>query len=289
MAIREEAEGPAAESPADSELPPLPWHLVNLWWSFPKTKDFESFDLDFHLSRNVEPSELHLYIAPVGLGEINGVKFYGGIQTNVGGYVVSELSPQMPSYYKGKGAIFSRWGEKINAGFVRTAANGLTECAGYEGDFASGRRPYAWQAGSYTFSLRKADYEKDSEGLDWTWVSAFVTDKATGNFTYISSLKFPGKVLEFWGRHSAFIEIYGGGQAIVVNKLPKVEVRFGPPRINGEVSGIESLMVVYPAGTSVGASPPLMTAELSSDGGEVVCSLHSEFVQRDSLTATLLP
>lgn len=192
----------AQDAASDKPLPGLPWHMMNLWWEMPATPDFQSLDIEVRVKGEVDPAKLNLYIAPIGIGEINQTKFYGGIQSNIGGYAVSPDSPT-GAYHKGKGAIFSRWDHKdLDTSFVRPASNGLIEAAGYEGDFASGRRPYAWGEGTYTYSLRKLSYEKDKEGKEWTWVGAFVTDKATGHFTYISSLKFPGRTLAFWGMHS---------------------------------------------------------------------------------------
>lgn len=264
------------EGPIDAaKLPRLPWHMANLWWDFAPTEDFESLDIDIRVKGEADPAKLNLYIAPIGLGQLNGVNFYGGIQTNIGGYPVSPDSPT-GAYHKGKGGIFSRWGNKdLDTSFVRPAANGLIEAAGYEGDFASGRRPYAWGEGTYTYSLRRLSYEKDKDGKEWTWVGAFVSDKTKGDFTPISSLKFPGRTLKFWGRHSAFIEIYGG-KKVDIAALPALEVGIGHPRVNGKPVDIRRLSLVHPQRGPV--SPPIMSGALSADGSEVVFHLHNRLV-----------
>lgn len=278
------AEG--ADASSAKPLPKLPWHMMNLWWEFPATDDFQSLDIDVRVKGEVDPSKLNLYIAPIGLGQLNGVNFYGGIQSNIGGYAVSPDSPTGP-YHKGKGAIFSRWGHKdLDTSFVRPASDGLIEAAGYEGDFASGRRPYAWGEGTYTYSLRKLTYEKDKEGTEWTWVGAFVTDKATGQFTFISSLKFPGRKLAFWGRHSAFIEIYGG-KAVDIAALPPLEIAIGHPRVNGRAVDIKRLVLVHPEEGPV--SPPIMSGELAADGSETVFRLHNRLLEGQKAQTRLLP
>lgn len=278
------AEG--ADASSAKPLPKLPWHMMNLWWEFPATDDFQSLDIDVRVKGEVDPSKLNLYIAPIGLGQLNGVNFYGGIQSNIGGYAVSPDSPTGP-YHKGKGAIFSRWGHKdLDTSFVRPASDGLIEAAGYEGDFASGRRPYAWGEGTYTYSLRKLTYEKDKEGKEWTWVGAFVTDKATGQFTFISSLKFPGRKLAFWGRHSAFIEIYGG-KAVDIAALPPLEIAIGHPRVNGRAVDIKRLVLVHPEEGPV--SPPIMSGELAADGSETVFRLHNRLLEGQKAQTRLLP
>lgn len=276
----------AEEAAPAKTLPKLPWHMANLWWEFPATEDFQSLDIDVRVKGEADPAKLNLYIAPIGIGEINETKFYGGIQTNIGGYGVSPDSPT-GAYHKGKGAIFSRWGHKdLDTSFVRPAADGLIEAAGYEGDFASGRRPYAWAEGTYTYSLRRLSYEKDKDGREWTWVGAFVSDKSKGDFTYVSSLKFPGRKLAFWGRHSAFIEIYGG-KKVDIAALPPIEVGIGHPRINGKPVEIQRLLLVHPARGPV--SPPIMDGALSTDGSEVVFRLHNRLLEGQKEQVRLLP
>jgi len=260
--------------------------MMNLWWEMPAAPDFQSLDIDVRVKGEVDPAKINLYIAPIGLGQLNGVNFYGGIQSNIGGYAVSPDSPK-GAYHKGKGAIFSRWGHHdLDTSFVRAAADGLVEAAGYEGDFASGRRPYAWGEGSYTYSLRKLTYEKDKDGKEWTWVGAFVTDKATGHFTFISSLKFPGRTLAFWGRNSAFIEIYGG-KPVDIAALPALEIAIGHPRVNGKPAEIRSLALVHPDQGPV--SPPILSGALSEDGSEVVFHLHNRLLEGQKPFTPLLP
>ncbi len=267
-------------------LPNLPWHMMNLWWDIPATPDFPSLDIDVRIKGEVDPSKLNLYIAPIGIGEFNATKFYGGIQSNIGGNRVSEDGKD-GAYHKGKGAIFSRWGNKdLDTSFVRPASDGLTEAAGYEGDFASGRRPYDWHEGTYTYSLRKLTYEKDKDGKEWTWVGAFVTDKATGQFTFITSLKFPGRTLAFWGRHSAFIEIYGG-KKVDIAQLPALEIGIGQPRVNGKAVEVKRLTLVHPPKGPV--SPPIMSGELSADGSEIVFKLHQELLEGQKQSTVLIP
>jgi hypothetical protein len=101
------AEPAAAAAPKDAKPLPdgstkLPWHMINLWWTLPETADFESLEIDLKVSDDVDPAKLNLYIAPIGLGRLNETNFYGGIQTNVGGYPVSDASPQ-GAYHKGQG------------------------------------------------------------------------------------------------------------------------------------------------------------------------------------------
>ncbi|MGJ8644828.1 MAG: hypothetical protein ACSHX9_15575 [Luteolibacter sp.] len=273
--LSEEAKAPV-DPPTGAS--PLPWHMVNLWWKMPETENFESYEIEVIIDSEIDSSEINLYIAPIGLGQLNGLNFYGGYQTNTGGFPASDLSPEYVSP-NGKGAIFSRWGEKgIDRSFVRPAVDGFFEAADYEGDFASGRRPYMWTKGHYIFSVRKLDFETDAQGNEWTWVGAYSQEVSTGVTTFITALKFPGKTLTLGSAHSSFIEIYGGKEVVIAD-LPELEVRIGAPRVNGKRIPMNELRVVFPKAGQT-ASPAIMTAELSADKQYVVCRLKNEILDR---------
>ena len=159
-----------ATNAAPKKLPRQPWHLADVWWSFESaTPHFDSLDLDVTIDRDV-PETVNLYIAPCGLGELSGIKFYGGLQSNINGWQ-SRTNPTR--VHLGRGGIFSRWGKgKLSVAQARGAEDSHYEAAGYEGDFVSVRRPFAWTKGSYTWSLRAADTEH-ANGTNYTWVSCF--------------------------------------------------------------------------------------------------------------------
>jgi hypothetical protein len=118
-------------------------------------------------------------------------------------------------------------------------------------------------------------------------VGAFLTEKSSSQTVFITSLKFPGRTLKFWGRHSAFIEIYGG-KKVVIADLPKLEVRIGMPRINGQPIALKTLSVNYPKNSGP-ASPAIMSTELAEGGQEVICKLHNEILTREKWSFPLLP
>ncbi len=70
--------------------------------------------------------------------------------------------------------------------------------------------------------------------------------------------------------------------------LPKLEVRLGMPRINGQAVEVKQLAVNYPRDQGP-ASPAIMTTELAPGGQEVVCKLHNEILARDKWSFKLLP
>ncbi len=225
-------------------LPRLPWHVVDVWWDFANpTEHFESFSMDVTIDRDV-PDTCNLYIAPVGVAKLNGMQFYGGLQSNINGWPSPEHRTRV---HPGKGAIFSRWSndkkQAIGLEHVRNAAGGLCESAGYEGSFCSIRQPYLWTKGTYTYSIIKGDADTQGD-KHHTWFHCLVRSHATDATTYIGSLRFEGEDFTFWGRHAAFVEVYSTSK-IRRSAIPEVSVSFGYPRLNGKHPALTRAYVNY--------------------------------------------
>lgn len=222
-------------------LPPLPWHVANVWWDFEKpVEHFTSLEVDVTIDRDV-PSDYNLYISPCGIAKINGLQFYGGIQTNINGWATKESRERV---HRGKGGIFSRWSSDkttpIGLDHVRTAADDcLVESAGYEGEFASVRRPFAWTKGTYTWCITKGA----SEGGN-TWFTCTIRD-SKGSVHEVGRLRFEGTDFTFWERHSAFVEVYSTSK-IPKSGIPKVNVTFGWPQLNGKNVPLKKAYAFYP-------------------------------------------
>ena len=154
----------------------------------------------------------------------------------------------MPDVHPGKGAIFSRWSSDkktpIGLDHVRTAGDDcLIESAGYEGEFASVRRPFAWTKGTYTYQIIKGETEKVKD-VDCTWFHCRVKSP-DGTVKEIGSLRFEGTDFTFWPKHSAFVEVYSTAK-IPRSGIPKVNVTFSRPRINGEKVPLKKVSAYYP-------------------------------------------
>ena len=130
------------------------------------------------------------------------------------------------------------------------------ESAGYEGEFASVRRPYAWRAGTYTYQVLKDETEV-TDGRTNTWFKCQVKD-SQGQVHPVGSLRFEGTSFTFWDRHSAFCEIYST-EKIRNSGIPKVNVTFGWPRINGQKAALKRASAYYPSKTGP-ASPDCAVA-----------------------------
>jgi len=257
------------------KLPPQPWHMADIWWKFQEpTPHFESLDIDVTIDRDV-PADVNLYVSPCGLGQLSGIAFYGGLQTNANGWPTKDKQERD---FIGRGAIFSRWGKgNLSTSQARGADGTHYEAAGYEGDFVSVRRAFAWNKGSYTYSLRACDTET-IDGHDFTWVSCFVTPHDGGASHYVGSLRFEGKDLTFWNQHAAFVEIYSTAK-IPRSGVPEVKVTFGYPRINGVAPKFKSASVHYPAPGEQSGSPDV--AKATAEGANVVVAIGAEF-ERDA-------
>ncbi|OWK37542.1 DUF3472 domain-containing protein [Fimbriiglobus ruber] len=261
---------------AGVKLPKRPWHVANIWWDFEKpVGHFTSLEMDVTIDRDV-PETYNLYVSPCGIAEINGLQFYGGIQSNINGWANKESRKRV---HPGRGAIFSRWSSDkktpIGLEHVRTAADEcLVESAGYEGEFASVRRPFAWKQGTYTWSVTKGE-TVDHKGAPATWFTCRVKDKSGGPTVEVGSLLFEGKDFTYWAKHSAFVEVYST-ERIPKSNIPKVNVTFGWPRINDEKAAVKKASAYYPDPTKgVPGSPDCATVR--ADGDKCVVEVGAIF------------
>ena len=266
-------------------LPKRPWHVANIWWDFEKPAEhFESLAIDVTIDRDV-PATYNLYVSPCGLGKINGMQFYGGLQSNINGWASEADKTRL---HPGKGAIFSRWSNDkttpIGLHHVRTAgADCLVESAGYEGEFASVRRPFAWTKGTYTWQIVKAETET-IDGQPHTWFRCEVKE-ASGAVFPVGSLRFEGSDFTLWERNSAFVEVYST-EKIPRSGIPKVNVTFGWPRINGQPAAIKKTSAYYPHDNGP-AAPDCATAK--ADGANVRVEVGPIFVRDEKERRHALP
>ncbi len=250
-------------------LPPRPWHMADVWWSFEKpTSNFEKLEVEVTIDRDV-PDSYNLYVAPVGIARINGIDFYGGLQTNVNGWASKKSRTRV---HPGMGAIFSRWAQDkktpLSLDNVRTVKNGLCESAGYEGSFCSVRLPFKWGKGSYVYSIVKG-----KKAGDKTWFDCRVLVKETGKSIDVGGLLFEGTNFSFWASHAAFVEIYATSK-IPRSGIPKVNVTFGYPIINGNKPKLRYASAYHP--TSGGAGSP-SCAKARAAGDKVVVEVGPIF------------
>jgi len=261
-------------SAAGEKLPPQPWHLADIWWTFENaTPNFENLEVEVTVDRDV-PASCNLYVSPCGIAKINNLDFYGGLQSNINGWANATNQTRV---HPGKGAIFSRWSndKKTPVGLENVRGAGsdcLVESAGYEGEFASVRRPFAWTKGTYTYKISKSQTEI-ANGQTNTWFTCRVKDSA-GQVHEIGSLRFEGADFTFWARHAAFVEVYST-EKIPQSDIPEVKVTFGYPRLNGQCPQLKSARVVHPATGEQSAAPDAATAV--ADGANVVVTLGPIF------------
>ena len=270
------------------KLPPRPWHVANIWWTFQQPiEHFTSLEMDITIDRDV-PDTYNLYISPCGLAKINDLQFYGGIQTNINGWANKESRERV---HRGHGAIFSRWSSDkkmpIGLDHVRTADDDcLVESAGYEGEFASVRRPYAWKAGTYTWSITKGE-TIDRQGQPATWFTCQLKNHADDSQLEVGSLLFEGDDFTYWGRHSAFVEVYSTSEVRRSN-IPQVNVTFGWPRINGAKAPLKGASAYYPSVESGSTSSP-DCANIRTEGDKCIVEVGALFERDEAQRRHPLP
>jgi hypothetical protein len=213
--------------PAPGKLKETPWHLVDLWWNLGTNMPFESYSIDVDIMDDV-PTNINLYLSPVGFGKLNAAGFYGGLQTHADGH--STDNPVDRGI--GRGLIFSRWDERDPTAVRPASSGGIFQSAGNEGDFVSVRAPYEWAKGRYTYRVVKMDHSQ-VHGQDGTWVGAFVYSYQRHENAFIGALWFKDNDLVLDKSIASFVEIYG--EVIPVATVPTVRIRYENPTVNGKI------------------------------------------------------
>lgn len=249
-----------------------PWHLVDLWWDTGEDRPFQSYSIDVTLSDDV-PADVNLYVAPIGLGELSGTRFYGGLQTQSDGYTKRKRRLRKI----GRGLIFSMWGER-SFDAIRPSVGGFCQSSGHEGDFISVRRPYEWEKGTYTYRLVRMD-RVVHDGEPCTWVGAFLYSHEKDENVFIGALRFPGENLVLGRRVASFVEIYG--RRIPLERIPEVTVTFGNLKVNGQPVKSPAAVAIYPEGV-----PDYARAR--GEEGSVVVEVGTEIEDRPSRRERLL-
>ena len=210
---------------AENRVGPTPWHLSDLWWHLGTNAPFESYSIDVTIMDDV-PADTRLYVAPVGLGKLNGLDFYGGLQTHSDGR--TKDNPAQRGI--GRGIILSRWGDRRIEGIRPAAPGGYFLSAGNEGDYVSARAPYEWTKGKYTYRIAKMDRGMLGEDKG-TWFGGFVYSHEKHENAFIGSIWFKGESFTLDKDIASFVEIYGA--RIPVSNIPPVRIRFDNLCVNG--------------------------------------------------------
>lgn len=223
----------------ETEYAQMPWHLVDLWWDLGEESVFENYSIDVTISDDLPPTK-NLYIAPIGLGHLSQIPFYGGLQTQSDGYTLENKTLRKI----GPGLLMSMWGERSHEA-IRPAEGGFFQSSGHEGDFVSIRRPYKWTKGTYTYKLIRLEREM-VDGKPCTWVGAFVKSHEKDESIFIGALRFKGDKLKLSPKIASFVEVYGA--RIPVAEIPRVTVTFNHLRVNGKPATVKSVEAIYPRG-----------------------------------------
>ena len=229
------------QSIAQNYVPPkTPWHLVDYWWDclLKRNEKIETLSVTFHIAGNIADAD-NIYSAPVGIAEFGKIKFYGGIQTNTGGWKNKE---ERKITRVGRGGIFSRWskeGKPLSLDYADGDDQTHYESAMYEGSFVSVRKKFDWSQGFYVYEVKKEEIKEDAD--EFTWFSASVQEIKTGKKYEIGRLKFEGKDLVIGKSIASFVEIYGQGKTT----FPEMQISFQSPIINGRQCGNKTVYAAY--------------------------------------------
>ena len=250
--------------------PKTPWHHVNYWFDCEiKNEEFLSLSMDFKIEGSIDDLDL-IYIAPFS-SKINGTKFYGGIQTNTGGW---ESKSAKRIVKVGRGGIFSRWADDISSPITTDYAQGvdgtLFEAALYEGSFVSVRKKISWGNGIYRYEIRKIADDVDSK--KFAWFGAFLTDIERDLTTEIGRIRFDGDSFRLHKSIATFIESYGKN----TRSIPNIKISFKSPKINNQSCNNNSVYVVYPTN---GYEPYTRYAKTEIEGEFVVATISKNKIE----------
>ena len=180
--------------------------------------------VNFEYHEDVEPTQgQHGLYHMVCHATIDGGAYYFGLQTDVHDY-------NRRNHRRGKGVVFSRWGER-NLDDARIPSDGWTQESGHEGDFIGVRRNYDWGAGKY--QIRLGLDEKDDGG---TWLGVWIKAEGEAEETWIGSLLFPrGQIAP---RCYTTLEVYGVSK-IAAKDIPYWKVTMEPPIASKRVADLK--------------------------------------------------
>ena len=205
----------------------MPEHLAYSTWYWRLSAEFDEmvFDFTIHNDPGDFSTDHGLYFI-VSQGAISGSTYYFGLQTDV-------YDPAL-GRGRGKGMIFSRWGERDLVDARLACAD---ECwaqeSGHEGDFIGVRRAYEWDEGNYQMRLTPDGQDEDGE-----WYAVWFTDLDVDKTLWVGSLKFPYLDGETVVRPDTYstLEIYGY-RFIRPIDIPEWHVSISPPEGDGVSAG----------------------------------------------------
>jgi hypothetical protein len=255
---------------AELSPPKVPWHHVNYWFDCEiKNEEFLSLSMEFKVEGSIDDLDL-IYIAPFST-KINNTKFYGGIQTNTGGW---ESKSSKKIVRVGRGGIFSRWADDISSPITTDYAQGvdgtLFEAALYEGSFVSVRKKIQWSNGVYRYEIRKISDEND--GKQYAWFGAFLIDVEKDLTTEVGRLRFDGTSFRLNKSIATFVESYGKNS----RSIPDIKISFKSPKINNQSCNNNFVYVVYPQNRY---EPYTRYANTDIDGEFVVATITKNKVE----------
>ena len=224
---------------------PNPWHVLDIYYDFEQIEQepLESYSIDFELFNNVSDT-YNLYIAPFGLGTINGIQFYGGIQTHCGGYTdVNHKKKKTPFTDLGRAIIFSRWDETQGEA-IEMEKGGVCEIGDYEGNFISVRNHFEWSQGKYTISLNVTDKKVKINDSIHTMVGMWIYSHETGERVNAGYMAFPGDKLYLNSNLAIFAEMYNESRDL--EETPKLKMAFNNFLFNGKPGGIIEPVAIFP-------------------------------------------
>ena len=214
-----------------------PWHLLDVDYEFNHDMPFEKFSIDLTIKKEIDDSAF-FYIAPFS-GKINGVGFYGGIQTQGGGYISPNHNTDGSPFSRlGRIGIFSRWGIR-DPNAMKIASNGRCESSGYEGDFVSVRNSLNWSKGTYTLSIINTHESVTIDSVLHSYIEMSIYNHQNKETVSLGKLAFPGTEMVLDKRNFGFIEHYSSYEKL--DNIPKGQITLDKIKIDDKLQIIHNV------------------------------------------------
>jgi hypothetical protein len=220
------------------------WNQIDLYYYLPDTSvDVKTYSMDFELFDEV-PANTSLTIATHGGGTINNISFWGGLQTDWGGYIHPKNMDDESQYQEIERSFnFTRWDETRTEA-LRLAPNGFCFVDDSEESTIGVSNKFNWKKGQYTITLYASDVKVTLDGKVHTFVGLKVLDKSNGKTTEMGMLAFPGEKLRFGAQMNMFVQVYN--EKGTLEQTPKLSMAFTNFKLNDKLIEPKDVQTYFP-------------------------------------------
>jgi hypothetical protein len=209
------------------------WNQIDLSYYLPDTAlDVKTYSMDLELLDEV-PANTSMSIATHAGGTINNISFWGGLQTDWGGYPNTQGIGDENQYQEIERSFnFTRWDEARTEA-LQLASKGFCFVDDSDESNIGVSNKFYWKKGEYTITLFASDVKVTLDGKVHTFVGMKILEKSTGKITDVGMLAFPGEKLRFGAQMNMFVQVYN--EKGTLEQTPKLRMNFTNFKLNDQL------------------------------------------------------